>query len=231
MFYFYTDKKGVLSVENNTVRLRSKRIFADLTTASKKSHKRLLVIDTGAIPAAETDIRSAEESIREAMKGEVSADIVIPVRSIRNLSPYYPPDEVLAGGGLVTKMKKGTLRLLVIFRKEMWDLPKGKLDEGETIEHCARREVMEETGIQNLTVVQPLGFTVHGYIQNNRFKVKKTSWYQMHTTDTEFSPQEEEAIEIVRWMKWEKAESEISYPMYKHLLARTRPLVEAQSSL
>ncbi len=54
---------------------------------------------------------------------------------------------VTAAGGLVEN-EKG--EVLLIFRRGKWDLPKGKLDPGETIEQCAVREVEEETGLKNI---------------------------------------------------------------------------------
>jgi len=51
----------------------------------------------------------------------------------------------LPAGGLVTNENN---ELLMIFRRGKWDLPKGKADEGETVEACALREVEEETGNQ-----------------------------------------------------------------------------------
>ena len=56
-------------------------------------------------------------------------------------------DVVQAGGGIVVH-ENG--KMLFIFRKGKWDLPKGKVDKGETIEAAAIREVEEETGVQNL---------------------------------------------------------------------------------
>ena len=41
---------------------------------------------------------------------------------------------VVAAGGVVTN-KKG--KVLFIYRNDKWDLPKGKLDKGETLEECA----------------------------------------------------------------------------------------------
>jgi len=56
---------------------------------------------------------------------------------------------VVAAGGVVTN-KKG--KVLFIYRNDKWDLPKGKLDKGETIEACAIREVEEETGVKGLKI-------------------------------------------------------------------------------
>ena len=54
---------------------------------------------------------------------------------------------VQAGGGLV-KNKEGDI--LLIFRRGKWDLPKGKLDDNETLLECALREVKEETGLTQI---------------------------------------------------------------------------------
>src|SRR5439155_18933695 len=50
---------------------------------------------------------------------------------------------IQAAGGFVHTDEQ----LLLIFRRGKWDLPKGKLDEGETLEACAVREIQEETGV------------------------------------------------------------------------------------
>ncbi len=54
---------------------------------------------------------------------------------------------IQAGGGLVLNEKN---ELLMIFRRGKWDLPKGKIDAGETIDMTALREVSEETGLTKL---------------------------------------------------------------------------------
>jgi 8-oxo-dGTP pyrophosphatase MutT (NUDIX family) len=51
---------------------------------------------------------------------------------------------IKAGGGIVVNEQN---EVLLIYRRGKWDLPKGKLDDGETIEECALREVKEETGL------------------------------------------------------------------------------------
>ena len=65
---------------------------------------------------------------------------------------------VQAAGGLV-RNKKG--KMLFIFRKNKWDLPKGKVDKGETFENGAIREVEEETGVKKLKLISFAGMTYH----------------------------------------------------------------------
>jgi 8-oxo-dGTP pyrophosphatase MutT (NUDIX family) len=104
----------------------------------------------------------------------------------------------VAAGGVVRHMDG---RILLIFRRGKWDLPKGKLDYEETPEHAAVREVQEECGIGGLHLGPLLKITFHTYTEKKRPILKKTFWYAMTCTDTRTPvPQEEEDIEKVVWM-------------------------------
>ncbi|MEX0274790.1 MAG: NUDIX hydrolase, partial [Flavobacteriaceae bacterium] len=76
---------------------------------------------------------------------------------------------VTAGGGLVRNQKG---KVLFIYRNDKWDLPKGKLDKGETIEECAIREVEEETGVKDLRIEHLLKTTYHIFKRNGNYKLK-----------------------------------------------------------
>jgi len=108
---------------------------------------------------------------------------------------------IIAAGGIVVNPNK---EILWIFRRGFWDLPKGKLDPNESIEACAIREVMEETGISNLVLGDLILTTTHQYYDTylNTEVEKTTYWYQM-TTDIiqEGVPQTEEDIEAIAWVK------------------------------
>ncbi len=115
---------------------------------------------------------------------------------------------IKAAGGLV-KNKKG--EILLMFRRGKWDLPKGKLDDNETIQQCARREVQEETGLHELETGKPIGITYHTYVQFGKHILKESHWYAMKATGNEkLVPQTEEDITEIIWVKKEDLKKYVS---------------------
>lgn len=107
---------------------------------------------------------------------------------------------IFAGGGLLLNEQN---ELLMIFRRGFWDLPKGKLDEGETMEACALREVEEETGVGHLELGEFLGITCHQYFDPfiKEEVIKETHWYTMNVKGCPaLIPQTEEDITDIRWV-------------------------------
>ena len=103
-----------------------------------------------------------------------------------------------SAGGLVFN-KDGDI--LMIFRNGKWDLPKGKLEIGESVEECAIREVEEECGIVGLDIIEKLLETYHTYNMDGEEVLKKTYWYKMKTDySAKLVPQIEEGITKVSWV-------------------------------
>ena len=142
----------------------------------------------------------------------------IPCSAVLNVDPdgdYWRPEPVEAGGGYVVRRTEAGVELLLIHRRGVWDLPKGKLDPGETPEMASVREVSEEVGIglATLAVLGVLPPTVHGYLWPKReiYAVKTTAWYAMTTTAEAFEPEEREGIEAVAWVPWAQAGRQLGY--------------------
>ena len=126
------------------------------------------------------------------------------------------PTQIIAAGGLVTNPNG---QILWIFRRGFWDLPKGKLDEGETIQTCAVREVQEETGLVNLQLHELLKFTQHTYFDTylQQEVLKRTYWFHMSIpVEQTGQPQISEDIEKIEWQLLETA---------KHCLSNTYPTI------
>lgn len=106
-----------------------------------------------------------------------------------------------AAGGVIFNEQN---EILTIFRRGFWDLPKGKIDPGETSEQTALREVAEETGLNNVRLGKLIHQTYHTYRnRKDKRKLKRTYWYIMHTTETELNLQYEEDIEKAEWVNIE----------------------------
>ena len=124
-----------------------------------------------------------------------------------------------AAGGVV-KNEKGNL--LMIYRNNHWDIPKGKMEKGETPDQTALREVEEECGVKQLKIIRPLTMTHHIFNQEKNQWIKRTYWYEMSCKDSaKPTPQAIEGIEEAKWMSVEsvKKVSAKIYPSLREVLA------------
>jgi len=113
-----------------------------------------------------------------------------------------------AAGGIVLNPEK---KILFIHRLGKWDLPKGKIEAGESKELAAVREVEEECGIFDLQLKDFINSTYHIYTERDGKKVLKTTyWFEMFYEGTGApKPQIEEGISEVSWKNNDQIESEI----------------------
>ncbi|PWS30228.1 NUDIX hydrolase [Pedobacter paludis] len=105
---------------------------------------------------------------------------------------------IKAAGGLVESVNGN---YLFIFRNKKWDLPKGKLEEGENMKETAVREVEEECGIKVAKRERKLCKTYHVYPNGSKLIIKKTNWYKMKVKgEPKLIPQKEEGIDEAVWL-------------------------------
>jgi 8-oxo-dGTP pyrophosphatase MutT (NUDIX family) len=89
---------------------------------------------------------------------------------------------------------------LCIFRRGKWDLPKGKMEQHETAEICAAREIEEETGVNQLTLHHKLTDTYHVYEERGLQILKISHWFYFTTNfNGAVHPQLEEDITAIKW--------------------------------
>lgn len=135
---------------------------------------------------------------------------------------------IKAAGGIVDKNGK----ILLIYRKKKWDLPKGKLDKKESIKNCAVREVEEETGVK-VKIEEKIEAVWHTYIANRKYILKKTHWYAMTCLDDkDMAPQKEEGIKKVEWMDLEQVRVALheSYRSIRYIMQQyTKMLKQADT--
>ncbi len=128
-----------------------------------------------------------------------------------------------AAGGVVSHAETG--KQLFIYRRGYWDLPKGKVDEGEDRPAAAVREVEEETGLDQIELGSALPVTYHTYRSKKGKRIlKPTYWYHMRTDQHHLIPEAGEGIEIAEWRAVDAVLSsgEPLYASLRALLAQFR---------
>ena len=117
---------------------------------------------------------------------------------------------VRAAGGIV--VRDGRLLLVHRPKYDDWSFPKGKLEDGETWEDGALREVEEETGLR-CTLGKLIGFTRY---RDRRGRDKVVQYWAMDPVEGEFRPTGE--IDELRWVRVEGASRILTYDHDRQLL-------------
>lgn len=163
---------------------------------------------------------SVQTLLEELKKPDISTGVIISIDLPGLKELFWSNFQVMtAAGGMVVNEQE---QYLFIHRRGHWDLPKGKLDEGETIEECALREIREETGLQELEIIKPLLITYHTYHMLGKDILKESYWYLVSgsVTDT-LVPQTEEDIEKIIWVDRTEVAALLSgaYPSIREVVA------------
>ncbi len=137
------------------------------------------------------------------------------------------PQVIRAAGGLLWWRQKRKLLVALIHRPKYgdWSLPKGKLEEGETWEQAALREVREETGCE----VRLLGFAgLVAYLARGKPKVVMF-WHMERTGGCGSLPADE--VDRLEWLPRKEALQRLSHPGERRLLNDVRsPLARGSQS-
>lgn len=121
--------------------------------------------------------------------------------------------QLTAGGGVLYQDSSLPHKVLLMKRNGVWDLPKGKIEEDESIEECAVREVEEEVGAKNLTLGKFLCDTYHEFEEKGQKFGKTTSWYSMKYLENglELVPEKDEGITDLKWVELRKAKIMVEF--------------------
>ncbi len=121
--------------------------------------------------------------------------------------------EKAAGGLVLNSMRK----VLFIKNRGIWQLPKGHVQENETIADAAIREVVEETGIKMPTIIKELPQTFHTFPKNGKMHLKQTFWFKMlYKGHDQLVPQQKEGITEVAWFDKQEI-AKIYHSIYPNL--------------
>ena len=147
-------------------------------------------------------------------------------KSSKAKAPYAKRVDEVSAGGLVIDTT-GKLGLLIGRRDQkdasgkriLWSLPKGHIEEGESPEQAALREVQEETGIESV-IEKSLGVIDFWFMAGGKRIHKTVHHYLFRESGGLLAPQETEVDEVA-WFPLAEIVERLAYPDEKKLSART----------
>ena len=121
-----------------------------------------------------------------------------------------------AAGGVVWREGSDGVEVLLVHRPRYqdWTFPKGKLESGESIVECARREVGEEAGVSP-TIGRYLGEISYIKPQGRQ---KVVHYWAMQAGRVRFQPSSE--VDKIRWVGEHQLSDRVSYSTERELVQR-----------
>lgn len=133
-------------------------------------------------------------------------------------------DETSAGGLVVDAGREHAVLIGRLDRhgRLLWSLPKGHIEDGETVEQTAVREVKEETGI-SAQVLRPLGTIDYWFVAERRRVHKTVHHFLLESTGGELSDEDVEVTEVA-WVPLAELETTLAYADERKLVRRAKEL-------
>jgi len=185
------------------------------------NEKRLILSDTPENTERNIAYEDAHQfdMILDLLQNTSTADVTIHLQDLDLLWDDFKNHfkNIFAAGGVVSNSDN---KILFIHRLGKWDLPKGKIEKGESNDEAALREVEEECGITQLEIIKFINSTYHIYIDRDGTNILKTTfWYQMRYRGTKAPiPQIEEGINEVSWKNEEEINRDVLPSTFKNIV-------------
>ncbi|MHA1631141.1 MAG: NUDIX hydrolase [Candidatus Heimdallarchaeota archaeon] len=143
-------------------------------------------------------------------------------------------DQVSAGGVVYRKCKDNKIRVVLIRDQNThkWILPKGRNELGESLEDTSHREVKEETGLQNIKLIQKIDKTNYWFKTKNQKKLTKEVHFFLYedVNDKDNISVEKGNFDKGQWFTKEESLRIISFPSQKKILQKAFKLIENEGS-
>lgn len=139
-----------------------------------------------------------------------------------------------AAGGIIVR-KKDEIWLYLLLLQEMidgtleWNCPKGHIEEGESAEEGARREIFEETGLQQIEKIDYLGAYTYPVVYDSIPYEKEVKWYLFCTGQEKTALCKEEGYIESHWLTYEEIIAKATHPTFIPFIQKADELLTKKS--
>jgi len=136
----------------------------------------------------------------------------------------------VSAGGVIYRKHAGAIEIALIHVRHRWGLPKGHVEEGESIDETAVREVREETGLEG-RVRKKLGDIRYSYREKRRGGepvriYKRVYFYLLRYIKGDVRDHDHE-VEEARWFPISEAINVLKFATERRMVQRALPVLTA----
>lgn len=135
--------------------------------------------------------------------------------------------ETSAGAVIFFKENLEFTFLLLKYSSGHWDFPKGNVEENEKIEETAKREILEETGIDSIDFVPGFSESIQYYYTRNKTTISKKVYYFLAESKTKNVTLSDEHLSY-KWLNYHESLSTLTYSNAKDLLKKAFLFIKTQ---
>jgi bis(5'-nucleosidyl)-tetraphosphatase len=136
-----------------------------------------------------------------------------------------------SSGAVIFSIDKdsGAEFLLLHHTSGHWDFPKGNIESGEDEKQAARREILEETGIQDVNFLEGFREKIeYRYKRGEKLIHKEVIFYLLRTNTKKITLSNEHIAYV--WNKYDNAVKQLTYKNTKNVLMEAKKFLETNSA-
>ena len=130
---------------------------------------------------------------------------------------------VVSAGGVICRAVDGRFEVALISRGSVWCLPKGLVEQAETSEEAALREVREETGLEG-KLVGKIGEISYSFVRSVSY-LKTVHFYLMMLVGGSMNDHDSE-VDRVQWFPMSEAFQVLAYPNERRILGKAEDMLK-----